>query len=417
MEIYDLMFVTIINILVSKIDGWINSIINHLFSLKKSATELMYDIYYGPSLTITHTSQAVYLTEYPKIAVEAYKTIAEYLQLQQESFVYNYGKIVGKPVSIGNDKLSVSFDKEVIPTNPGGKEQHCNYIVTIKSRMHTTDEFREFFQGIVDRSTSSVAGKKIIDMDHNKTYFYGLDETDKIYYPEIVDAINNVVSTKVCGNFLLHGPPGTGKTNLIKHIANHFDAVVFVVNFNHVKGAANFRQMLGDTEFFDLNSRSATHVTAKKRFYLFEDFDSTKTRNFWEPPKKKEKKDDYVELSDMDGFTYADLINALDGFIKVPGAYTFWTTNYLERINPSFYRPGRMHYTAYIAPLSTKMANEFVDDHFADEHNTEAKITRNSVTIAELHSILNQTSDRSKFVTMINDMYIDRMMAYGCIIK
>lgn len=447
MEIYDLMFVTIINTLVSKIDGWMSSIIDRFFSLKKYLVESAYDIYYGKSLSVTHTTPNISCSEYPKFAIEAYNTVAEYLQLSPDSFICQIRKIVRKPANVGDDRLSVSFERETIREktfDENGDEavsgQRCNFTATIKSRIHTPDEFVTFVQDIVNRATNTITEKKIIDQGQNCSNLYNLDDTDKIYYPEFVDAIHKVISTKTCGNFLLHGPPGTGKTNIIKHIANKFGAIVYIVNFNRIRSAHHFRQMLsGCTEVYEGATNTYVNVNAKKRFMLFEDFDSTKTKDFWAIPKNgkdKKKKTTVVDAPipeyDSDDsstwgnegvgeiFTYADLINTLDGFIKIPGVYTFWTTNYIEKINPSFYRPGRMHYTAYVGPLTTERANEFVDDHFdasnaEDNEGEEGKemITRESVTIAELHSILTQTSNRADFVAKINDMYLDKMMTGG----
>ena len=127
--------------------------------------------------------------------------------------------------------------------------------------------------------------------------------------------------------YLLHGPPGTGKSSLIHSLASELQYSLCVVNVSK------------DITDFDLLRQLAT--APKKSILLFEDIDVTLPSD----KRKKEMKQRYNEFDNthrFDGYiSMSGLLNALDGISASDSHLVFMTTNHITNLDPALIRPGR----------------------------------------------------------------------------
>ena len=125
--------------------------------------------------------------------------------------------------------------------------------------------------------------------------------------------------------YLLHGPPGTGKSSLSLSIAGHFALDIYVLDISSIKG-----EYLG-VLMADLPARC---------ILLLEDVDAaaaTRSR------KANIRQTDCSSRSSKytKGPSLSELLNALDGVSSQEGRILIMTTNHMEHLDPALIRPGR----------------------------------------------------------------------------
>jgi chaperone BCS1 len=183
--------------------------------------------------------------------------------------------------------------------------------------------------------------------------------------------------------YLLHGPPGTGKTSLVAAIANllHYD--VYDLELTSVRDNAQLKSLLIDT--------------SRKSLVVIEDIDCAfASRGNASPPptsssndsKKSRRGDDddgdkdgegVDDDGDKDGrggrssrgigsssFTLSGLLNFADGLWSgcAEERIFIFTTNFKERLDPALLRPGRMdmhiHLSYRSMPVVEQLANNYL---------------------------------------------------------
>ena len=127
-------------------------------------------------------------------------------------------------------------------------------------------------------------------------------------------------------NYLLEGPPGTGKTSLIYAIASHFDLDVYIINLG---------PKVDDSVYMKVVSK-----LPKKAILVLEDLDALFV--------DRKKNDSSKSLVSFSG-----ILNVLDGMARKRGLITFLTTNYKNRLDKALIRPSRIDFI-----LSFKEATE-----------------------------------------------------------
>tara|TARA_Y100000817_G_scaffold76337_1_gene58702 strand:- start:40 stop:1020 length:981 start_codon:yes stop_codon:yes gene_type:complete len=118
--------------------------------------------------------------------------------------------------------------------------------------------------------------------------------------------------------FLLHGPPGTGKTSTINTIASHFDCDVYTIPIS---------KELTDYGLIDAISY-LDEKEDKKRIIVIEDIDTIFI--------------DRKKGDDENGITLQGLLNCFDGFSCVEGTLLFITANKPQIIDNSLFRSCRV---------------------------------------------------------------------------
>ena len=113
--------------------------------------------------------------------------------------------------------------------------------------------------------------------------------------------------------YLIHGPPGTGKTSLIISIASELDMNLAICNVDSLR----------DDTFIELLSE-----TPRNSIIMLEDVDSL----------FKERS----SSAKAGGLTFSTLLNSLDGVLHPDGAIVFMTTNHVDKLDDALRRPGRV---------------------------------------------------------------------------
>lgn len=164
--------------------------------------------------------------------------------------------------------------------------------------------------------------------------------------------------------FLLHGPPGTGKTSFIKALANHTKRHIVMVNLQAVRSDEQFRDIMSTA------SSNNRRVGMDKIIYVLEDVDAASkvvhSREEFEEIEEDEDEKNDLALKIVPRLTLAGILNVLDGIIDTPGRVLVMTTNHLEVLDPALVRPGRVNMTIHLSYIRGTEARAMVTHHFSD---------------------------------------------------
>ncbi|KAK5800994.1 hypothetical protein VI817_003206 [Penicillium citrinum] len=144
--------------------------------------------------------------------------------------------------------------------------------------------------------------------------------------------------------YLLHGPPGTGKTSLCFAAAGMLGLKLYLLNLK--------------TNGLDEEGMSSLFAYLPRRcIVLLEDIDTagvTQTRGKTvvaedDPPKLDSEKEDAPAVAPgnpgPDGITLSGLLNVIDGVAASEGRILVMTTNHPDQLDPALLRPGRVDMT------------------------------------------------------------------------
>lgn len=144
--------------------------------------------------------------------------------------------------------------------------------------------------------------------------------------------------------YLLHGPPGSGKSSFIQALAGELDYSVAMVNLSE----------LGVTD--DKLAFLLTKLP-ERTILLLEDVDSAFINR---------------AARGADGYngptvTFSGLLNALDGLSASEERIAFLTTNHIELLDPALIRPGRVDMLIRIGEASRVQSGQMWDNFYGDK--------------------------------------------------
>jgi len=114
--------------------------------------------------------------------------------------------------------------------------------------------------------------------------------------------------------YLLHGPPGCGKSSFILALAGFLEYNICILNLNE-RGLSDDRLNL------------LLSIAPPRSLILLEDIDAAFNKR---------------DSKDFHGVTFSGLLNCLDGVASTEERLVFMTTNHLERLDAALVRPGRV---------------------------------------------------------------------------
>jgi len=158
--------------------------------------------------------------------------------------------------------------------------------------------------------------------------------------------------------YLLHGPPGTGKTSLVSALAARYGMSIYVVNL---------------TDFNDRTLKSAMNEVPENSVILFEDIDCMKAgHRRTDVDEAQEKSKAAKDAPATNSVTLSGLLNVLDGFNAPENVVYVMTTNKMEALDPALLRPGRIDYRLYMGEAAESQRLELYHRFFPDASDTQA---------------------------------------------
>jgi chaperone BCS1 len=195
------------------------------------------------------------------------------------------------------------------------------------------------------------------------------------------------VTKKAC--ILLYGPPGSGKSCIVKGVLNRTGRDGIIVPWSRLKTCTEFCNLFRSQKINDIPFDLKNYV------FIFEDFDANKSdilkqrkndatqlldviKNSPNEKEKEKEKESEKEsdpnmslmslLSDIskkndDELTLECVLNTLDGIAELQDAMLIFTTNHLENIDPAFYRSGRVDYLLEMKLASVDIIRQMVQTY------------------------------------------------------
>ena len=149
--------------------------------------------------------------------------------------------------------------------------------------------------------------------------------------------------------YLLHGPPGSGKSSFIQALAGELDYDIAILN-------------LSERGLTDDRLNHLLTIIPPRTLVLLEDVDVAFANRRTQ--------------TDPDGYrgatvTFSGLLNALDGVASAEERIIFLTTNYVERLDSALVRPGRVDMTVRLGEATRYQVEQLWDRFYGEYDQSE----------------------------------------------
>lgn len=142
--------------------------------------------------------------------------------------------------------------------------------------------------------------------------------------------------------YLLHGPPGTGKTSFVQALAGELDFSIAMLSLS--------QRGLHD----DLLNQLLLNVPPRT-IVLLEDADAAFSN-------RRQREEDGYSGSNV---TFSGLLNALDGVASAEERIVFMTTNHIDRLDQALIRPGRVDMTVRLGEATEWQMSQMWERFYA----------------------------------------------------
>jgi chaperone BCS1 len=230
----------------------------------------------------------------------------------------------------------------------------------------------------------------------------------------------------------IHGPPGTGKTSLVKAIANYTNRHIIVISLKLIKTKRQLDNIFFEERYNKDNKKSS--ITFDKKIIVFEDIDcigdivlkrkETKTisselkvdsslkigdllETIVSTEKEKDNKisEQFTKLTYLDEpITLDDILNLWDGIRETPGRILIISSNHYDKLDPALIRPGRIDLTLELSFVSHEIISQIYSHLFNGliDQDKLLSISNYFYSPAEILNIyINEDRDSDRFINRL----------------
>ncbi|KAJ7047014.1 BCS1 N terminal-domain-containing protein [Mycena alexandri] len=176
--------------------------------------------------------------------------------------------------------------------------------------------------------------------------------------------------------YLLHGPPGSGKTSFIQALAGSLSYDICLLNLSE--------RGLADDKLNHLLSNAP-----ERSFVLIEDVDAAFNKRV---------------QTGADGYqssvTFSGFLNAIDGVASGEERIIFMTTNHVEHLDPALIRPGRVDLSVLVDNASPLQARTLFERFYGGGTNTELNTDELEILAQNLQDLVEEKMKSGQRISM-----------------
>lgn len=278
---------------------------------------------------------------------------------------------------------------------------HTCYIITLYSYTERVKDIIDFVDGITHKYIASLQ-----TLRENKQFIYTLERVqytedilscwsehefnsnfmfDNIFFNgknELINKLDFFLHNKDWYANLgipytlgigLHGPPGTGKTSLVKCIANYTGRHIIVLSLKLIKTRKQLFEFFYEQRY---NTNNRTPISFENKIILLEDIDCCTNivlqrrehkpseyqridiENQCRSTPEHAKKTIVASINPEEPITLDDILNLWDGIRETPGRIMIITSNHYNKLDAALVRPGRIDITLELKNADRKIIGD-----------------------------------------------------------
>lgn len=187
--------------------------------------------------------------------------------------------------------------------------------------------------------------------------------------------INNGLSYQT--GILLYGPPGCGKTSLIKAIASKLDRELYVLSAGRLAYIEKAMMNLPKNSVVIIEDID-TEVSTNNRSTVSSSDEKSKSSNGDIPP----------AMGDFSLVNLSDVLNSIDGIITNHGRILIATTNHKNKLDKALIRDGRFDLKIELKHTDNSVVKQFFDNYYPGFKIPENFNIKDEISSAKVQNLI-----------------------------
>ena len=182
---------------------------------------------------------------------------------------------------------------------------------------------------------------------------------------------------------MLSGVPGSGKTSILRAIANRTGRHIINVNFANIKTSEQMRALFTSEEISlqTPNGPVNVNIPINRRLYVLEEIDALGGIVL----DREENEQQHTIPGELN---LADILTAFDGTVETPERMVVITSNYPDRLDRALIRPGRVDVSINFGNASPDTVREMIELYMSRKVGEECTGIPECLTCAEVSHVL-----------------------------